>query len=58
MSVDSQLSNSLNDILSSNFSIKKRSFVNSKKRIYNQMFINENLTFLRRLKSLCFFRFF
>ena len=58
MPFDNQLSNSLNNMSSSNFSIRKRFFINSKKRIYNQMFINENLTFLKRLENLCFFRFF
>ena len=56
MSLDNQLSNFLNNILSLNFLIKKRFFI-LRKRIYNQMLINENLTLLKRLKSLCFFRF-
>ena len=55
MPLDNQLSNSLNNISLSNFLIKKRAFV-SKKRVYNQMFINENLTLLERSKSLCSFR--
>ena len=55
MFFDNQLSNSLNNMLLSNFLIKKRVFV-LKKRIYNQMLINENLTLLKRSKSLCSFR--
>ena len=55
MPFDNQLSNSLNNISSSNFLIKKRPFV-SKKRVYNQIFINENLALLKRSKSLYSFR--
>ena len=57
MFFDNQLSNFLNNMLLSNFSIKKR-FFDSRERIYNQMFISENLTFLKRSKSLYSFRFF
>ena len=47
MPPDNQLSNSLDNMLSSNFSIRKRPFVNLRERIYNQMFISEDLALLR-----------
>ena len=55
MPLDNQLSNSLNNISSSNFLIRKRVFV-LRERIYNQMFINESLALLKRSESLCSFR--
>ena len=55
MSLDSQLSNSLNNMLLSDFLIKKRPFV-LRERVYNQMFINESLTLLKRSKNLYSFR--
>ena len=57
MFFDNQLSNFLNNMSLSNFSIRKQLFV-LRERVYNQMFVNENLTLLRRSESLCSFRFF